>query len=421
MREGSHGDIDIATDATPSQIAGLFRRVMHVGEHFGVMIVIIDEMQFEVATFRSDIGIGDGRHPQSVAFSSPPEDAQRRDFTINGLFYDPATGQTIDYVNGVADIYGKVIRAIGQPALRFKEDYLRLLRAVRFAARFNFSIDPATWAALCESVGGIDSISNERVFMEINKMIIGKNPHIAIRLLHESGLLAKVLPEVATMHGVEQPPQFHPEGDCLQHTLLALSLMNEPSQVLAWSTLLHDIGKPRTMTISDRIRFNNHHRVGATMAERLLRRLKASNSLIEDVCASIDNHMNFSNVTKMRLSTLKKLYARPTFSDELELHRVDCQASHGDISNCTFLIERQSGFTAEQLKPDPFVGGKDLIARGLKPGPLFGFILEQAYDEQLEERVADREAGLAWLGENLERLTGEFVKQGEKKLVEQKL
>jgi tRNA nucleotidyltransferase/poly(A) polymerase len=394
------GDIDIATRATPQQIHGLFGNVIGVGEHFGVMIVVENDIPFEVATFRRDEGVADGRHPQSVSFVDAREDALRRDFTINGMFLDPLTDTILDYVNGRQDLEKGIVRAIGDPRMRFEEDFLRVVRAVRFAARFGFVIEPGTWAALKEKAPGIQRISAERIFQEMDKILAGPHPDKALAMLHESGLLAIILPEIEKCAGIEQPLEFHPEGDVLAHTVKALSLLDKPTQICAWSVLLHDIGKPETKVVADRIRFSNHDVAGARLAERLLRRLKAPAALIEAVYEVIVNHMNFMNVTKMRLSTLKKFLARVTLEDELELHRVDCLASHGDISNLDFIRKKQAEMPVEEIKPPALINGKDLIGLGLTPGPLFGKILGEAYDLQLEDKLLTREAAMAWVRKN---------------------
>ncbi len=394
------GDIDIATSAPPEIVRKLFPHVIPVGEHFGVVIVMMGEIAFEVATFRKDAGGRDGRHPDSVEFVGEREDALRRDFTINGMFFDPVTETVLDYVGGREDLGRKVVRAIGDPGLRFAEDYLRVVRAIRFSARFGFAIEQGTWAALREKAAGIAQVSAERVFMELDKMLRGPHADTALALLHESGLLALVLPEVEKLAGVDQPPEFHPEGDVFNHTKRALSLLSYPTQVAAWSTLLHDIGKPAVMAVSDRIRFSNHDHVGASMAQTLLGRLKAPSALVEAVCEVVDNHMNFINVTNMRLSTLKRFLSRPTLEDELEMHRVDCLASHGDISNYTFIKQKQAELSVEEIRPMALISGKDLIALGLAPGPLFGTILREAYDLQLEGKHRSREEALAWVKDN---------------------
>jgi len=399
LNAGTNGDIDIATNATPETVASLFEQVIGVGEHFGVMIVVIDGIPFEVATFRSDIGSADGRHPGSVVFVDAEHDAQRRDFTINGMFYDPLTEQIFDYVGGREDLERKIIRAIGNPMLRFEEDYLRVLRAVRFSARLGFPIESTTWTALKNNVAGLSHVSVERIFQECDKMLMGANPDTAIKLMHESGLLARIFPEVSATIGVEQPPEFHPEGDVFVHTLLVLSLLAHPSRTVAWSALLHDIGKPPTKTISDRIRFSNHQRVGAVMAKKVMLRLKAPNSLVDNVYDCIDNHMNFMNVKNMRLSTLKRFLSRSTFEDEMELHRADCLASHGNIDNYDFLRQKQREIPVDEVKPPALLTGKDLIALGCVPGPNFKVLLGEAYDLQLEGKITSVEAAREWAQE----------------------
>ena len=392
------GDIDIATSATPQQVSGLFSSVIGVGEHFGVMIVVEGGIPFEVATFRTDEGGADGRHPAAVSFTDARRDAQRRDFTINGMFFDPLTDEIIDHVGGRADLAAGIVRAIGDPGQRFSEDYLRLIRAIRFAARFGFAVEPRTWDALKENVAGIVLISAERIFQETDKILAFAHADRALVLLHESGLLAALFPEIERCVGVAQPAQFHPEGDVFTHTVKALSLLDKPSQVCAWSALLHDIGKPATMVVAeDRIRFSNHDVTGARMAEQLLRRLKAPSALIEGVCSVIANHMNFMNVRKMRLSTLKKFLARPTLEDEMELHRVDCRASHGDVSNYDFIRTKQKEMPVEEIKPPSLINGKDLIALGMTPGPSFGAILDEAYDLQLEGNLTTKDGAIEWV------------------------
>jgi putative nucleotidyltransferase with HDIG domain len=398
LHAGEQGDIDIATDATPGEIVRLFNATVAVGARFGVVVVVHRRVPFEVATFRSDAPSTDGRHPSAVSFTDARHDAFRRDFTINGMFYDPLTGKLLDYVEGRKDLREKVIRAIGEPGERFKEDYLRLLRAVRFAARFGFSIDRTTWEAVKVHAAHITEISPERIFAEYDRMLRKPRPDRAVSLLSESGLLRSTIPEVADLAGVEQPPEFHPEGDVFTHTVKALGLMRpEPSATLAWSVFLHDIGKKATMRRADRIRFNNHDQVGAHMARSVLKRLRASNALIDSVEACIDNHMNFKNVTEMRLATLKRLLSRPTIEDELELHRVDCLASHGNLDNYNFVKDRLAAFARERVKPAPLVNGRDLVRLGLEPGPLFGKILREVYDQQLDEKLKTRREALDYV------------------------
>jgi len=401
----NNDDIDIATNATPTAIASLFKKVKGVGEHFGVMLVIKNNIPFEVATFRADKGILDGRHPEAIIFSDAKTDALRRDFTINGLFFNPDSGEIIDYVGGREDLKKGVIRTIGDPLLRFSEDFLRMLRAIRFAARFSFTIEEATWNAIRSHACQITRISSERIFQELNKMLLGPNPGTAISLLEECGLLQSTLPEVAALKGVEQPPDFHPEGDVLVHTIKTLASLQKPSQITAWSALLHDIGKPQTQSKTDRIRFNNHSRVSALMAKDILLRLKCSRNHINSVFECVDNHMNFINVAKMRLSTLKKFLSRPTFDDELMMHRADCLASHGNIENFEFLLNKKKEFDEIRLRPAPFLRGRDLLELGFKPGPVFKIIINQAYDLQLDEKIKTRNEALNWVQTNRAALT----------------
>jgi poly(A) polymerase len=395
MGAASGGDIDIATSAAPPDIRRIFTRTLGVGEQFGVIIVLEGGIPFEVATFRTDVGAADGRHPESVAYTDAKNDALRRDFTINGMFYDPITEEVTDYVGGRADIDARIVRAIGVPEQRFREDYLRMLRAVRFAARFDFGIEERTAEAIRENARGMEAISAERVYAEVSKILTGPNPCLGVELLRDTGLLRHILPEVDNLRGVEQPAQFHPEGDVFVHTVKTLSFLPEnPSPALAWAALLHDIGKPATMTVTDRIRFNNHNVAGTKISANILKRLRAPNALAESVEAMVENHMNFMNVCKMRLSTLKKFLSRETIRDELLLHKADCLASHGELDNYRFVSEKLANFQPEEIKPKPFITGRDLIALGLKPGPIFGKILGIVYDLQLEEKVTSREEAL---------------------------
>jgi len=401
LKKNGSDDIDIASDATPSRISELFIHTIPVGIQFGVMIVVQDGIPFEVATFRSDHGISDGRHPAAVQYTDAENDALRRDFTINGLFYNPDTAEVVDYVGGRDDLAQGIIRAIGNPVERFEEDYLRMLRAIRFAARLGFTIEDATWEALCRNAKKIDRISVERILSELTKMFCSPSPQRALELLDASGLLAVVLPDVAALKGVEQPEQFHPEGDVFEHTRIAMGLLSQnPSPVLAWSVLLHDIGKPATMVEADRIRFNGHDLVGKQLAVALLRRFHAANALIEDVGACIGNHMNFMHVQQMRLGTLKKFLSRSTISEEMELHRIDCMASHGNCENVHFLKEKLVVIKQEALKPEPLLKGRDILELGFKPGPVIGEILGDLYERQLEEEISTREEARAFVVKN---------------------
>lgn len=393
-------DFDIATDATPEAVQKLFARTYAVGAHFGVIVVLEDGFQFEVATFRADDAYIDGRRPVSVHFASPEEDARRRDFTINGMFYDPAQEQVIDYVGGKADLGAKLIRAIGQAAERFAEDRLRMLRAIRFATVLDFAIDPETWAALVAQAAAITQISAERIREELIRIFLSPNRVRGWDLLDQSGLLRAILPEVEAMKGCDQPEQFHPEGDVFQHTRLMLGLLPETVSVpLVFSVLLHDVAKPVTATVDEtgRIRFSGHDRIGAEMTEQIMERLRFSRADIEAVMEMVRQHMVFKDVPNMRLAKLKRFMARPTFQEELELHRVDCASSHQMLDNYDFLLRKREEFANEPIIPPPLVRGEDLIALGLKPGPKFGEILEAVETRQLEGALRDREEALAWV------------------------
>ena len=397
-------DFDIATQATPEEIAKLFSNTIPVGSSFGVMVVVKKGIQYEVATFRNEHGYSDGRHPDIVQFTTPEEDASRRDFTINGMFFNPLENKIIDYVNGQEDIKNKIIRAIGDPDKRFTEDRLRLMRAIRFAVRLNFSIEKNTWNAIKANAEHINTISPERIREETTKILMGPRAGIAVKLLQKAGLLKMILPEAEAMIGVEQPVEYHPEGDVFEHTCLLLDGMHEPDEILAWAAFLHDIGKPVTYRrAKDRIRFNNHNRAGSIMAEKICRRLRFSNESTDAICNCIDNHMNFMHVRNMRPSTLKRLIRRPTFFNELELHRLDCESSHGDISNWEFLKEKSSLYKEEEIRPDPLINGHDLIKAGYKPGRLFKEILNEVESLQLEDRITDKEQAIKWVLENYKR------------------
>lgn len=393
-------DIDIATDARPEQVQKIFRRTYAVGAHFGVIVVLENDFQFEVATFRSDGAYLDGRHPVAVNFSSPEEDARRRDFTINGMFYDPPNDAVIDFVGGRADLAARLVRAIGDPAQRFSEDRLRLLRAVRFATVLEFEIEPATWAAIVRAADTINAISAERIRDELVKIFLSPHRVRGWDLLDASGLMKAILPEVEALKGCAQPPQFHPEGDVFQHTRLMLSLLpNEVSLPLVLSVLFHDIGKPPTATVDEtgRIRFSGHDKVGAAMTDALMHRLRFSRAEIEATVEMVEQHMVFKDAPNMRVARLKRFLARPHFTDELELHRVDCLGSHGMLDNYDYLVRKQEEFANEPIIPPPLVRGDDLIALGLKPGPIFGEILEAVETRQLEGTLRDRAEALAWV------------------------
>jgi poly(A) polymerase len=393
-------DYDVVTDARPEAVQTLFPRTFAVGAHFGVIIVLENDFQFEVATFRSDDAYIDGRHPSAVHFSSPEEDAQRRDFTINGMFYDPVAEEVIDLVGGQADIAAKLVRAIGDPAKRFAEDRLRMLRAVRFAAVLDYQIDKQTWEALVANASSINQISAERIRDELVRIFHSPNRVRGWDLLDSSGLMGAILPELEAMKGVLQPEQFHPEGDVFVHTRLMLQLLPEEVSVpLVLAVLLHDVAKPVTARVdrTGRIRFNDHDRIGAEMTEAIMRRLRFSGAEIEATVEMVRQHMVFKDAPNMRVAKLKRFMARPTFEDELELHRVDCESSHRMLDNYDFLLRKREEFANEPISPPPLVRGDDLIALGLKPGPKFGEILEAVETRQLEGTLGTREEALEWV------------------------
>ncbi|WP_018970586.1 CCA tRNA nucleotidyltransferase [Rubritalea marina] len=400
-------DYDIASSATPQQLLKLFPKADSIGAHFGVILVKYKGEGYEVATFRKDGDYGDHRRPDSVCFSSPEEDAARRDFTINGLFQDPHTGEVIDYVDGLADLKAGLIRAIGDPVERFNEDALRLIRAIRFATQLGFQIEESTWNAIGSHADLLEQIAVERIQQEFSKIITSPNRATGLRLLVDSGLIRWIVPEVLELIGCEQPPQFHPEGDVYTHTSIMLDMLEDDASLeLCLAVLLHDIGKPSTYTYhpeEDRIRFSGHDRVGADMAAEILGRLKYPNKVIEASCAMVLNHMNFMNVRFMKVAKLKKFMARPTYEQEMELHRVDCASSNGITENYDYLRQKEEEFSSEPLIPDPLISGKELIQRGLQPGPQFRDILNALQVEQLEGRVVTPEQADAWLELYLKR------------------
>lgn len=400
LRDQTPKDFDVATDARPEIVQKIFPRTYAVGAHFGVIVVLENEFQFEVATFRSDGAYIDGRHPVEVHFATPQEDAARRDFTINGMFFDPEKDEVIDLVGGRDDLDRKLIRAIGDPAQRFAEDRLRMLRAVRFATVLDYEIDPATWDAVVADAASIKQISAERIRDEIVKIFLSPNRARGWDLLDTSGLMRVILPELDEMKGCEQPPQFHPEGDVFKHTRIMLEMLpGEVSLPLVLSVLFHDIGKPPTASVDEegRIRFNGHDRVGAQMTEALMERLRFSRAQIDATVEAVRQHMVFKDVPNMRVAKLKRFMARPTFEDELELHRVDCASSHGMLDNYEFLTQKKAEFANEPIIPPPLIRGDDLIALGMKPGPQFGEILEAVETRQLEGVLTGREEALAWV------------------------
>ena len=413
-------DYDVATDATPDEVMGIFPETYAVGAQFGVVLVPIPSAKrehaggdeplgieaavpvhkhqvIEVATFRCDVSYSDGRHPDAVRYSkSAQEDVQRRDFTINGLLMDPATGEVLDYVGGRADLQAGIIRTIGEPECRFAEDKLRMLRAVRFAARFEYQIEPATFTTIQKHAADIHQVSRERIRDELLKMLTEGHARRAFELLDASGLLGEILPEVARMKGVEQPPQFHPEGDVWTHTLMLLDGLQAGGPVtLAMGALLHDVGKPPTFRIApDRIRFDGHVDVGVKMAEEICQRFRFSNDDTQQITALVAHHMRFADATRMKQSTLKKFLRLPRFAEHLELHRLDCLASHGDLSLYDFARAKLAETPAEEIHPAALITGQDLISLGLRPGPIFREILAAVEDLQLDGKLRSQQEAL---------------------------
>lgn len=390
-------DIDVCTNALPDELRKIFDRTVPVGEAFNVILVVsADEenpLSVEVATYRKDVGNKDGRHPERVEKATAREDVERRDFTMNGMLYDPVTDQVIDWVEGQKDISRKLVRAIGIPKDRLQEDYLRILRAIRFASRFEFTIDAPLWSAIQEAAPGLSKISAERIYEELTRMLTEGRARLAFERLDEAGLLALVIPELLEMKGVSQPPEYHPEGDVWIHNLLLLEqLTPQHSAEVAWGCLLHDVGKPRTFSHEppDRIRFNRHAQVGAEMAATILKRLKASRSLIETVVELTDQHLRFADVKKMKESTLRRFLRNPRFLLHLEQHRIDCMASHKNLELYHFCKEKLASLSTEELRPPPLVRGGDLLAWGYTPGSLYKKILEEIETLQLEGSLSTR-------------------------------
>ena len=397
-------DYDVASSARPEQVQSLFRRTVAVGAQFGVVCVLEGPHEIQVATFRSDGEYTDGRHPETVSFSDAENDALRRDFTINGLFYNPLKKTVSDFVGGRADLDAKIIRAIGNPEHRFEEDKLRLLRAVRFACTLGFEIEHSTWAAVCTNAPKLEVVSAERIREEFTKIMLSPGRVRGFDLLDQSGLMRVILPEIEALKGCEQPPQFHPEGDVWIHTRLMLSLLpKEVSLPLVLAVLFHDIAKPATFSYDEtakRIRFSGHEKLGAEMTEAILVRLRYSRKTIDDTVDAVANHMAFKDVQHMRVARLKRFLARPTIADELALHKVDCQSSNGDLSNYEFLKLKIDEFSHEPLIPPPLLTGNDLMRLGYQPGPQFKTILEAVQSAQLEGVLTTPSDAESWVKAN---------------------
>ncbi len=406
-------DFDVTTSATPDEVMRIFPETYAVGAQFGVVLVPDPrekDSTVEVATFRSDIGYSDGRHPDEVRFSkTPQDDVARRDFTINGLLLDPIaedgnvreplTDGILDFVGGRKDLEAKLVRTIGEPEKRFAEDKLRMLRGVRFAARLGYAIEPATFAAMKKLAPQIHQVSRERVRDELTLMLTEGHAKQAFQLLDESGLLHEVLPEIEAMKGVAQPPQFHPEGDVFVHTLMLLEKLPHPcSATLAWGALLHDVGKPPTFRVApDRIRFDGHVDIGVKMAEEICRRLRFSGSDTEQIVALVKNHMRFGSVQQMKESTFKKFVRMPLFDEHLQLHRLDAESSNKILDFYNFTREKMAAMPPEAIRPAPLLSGEDLIAAGYAPGPRFKEILSAVEDAQLEGRLGTKEGALEFM------------------------
>ncbi len=402
------GDYDIVTSALPAQIEHLFKHTVPVGRKFGVIVVIEGDRQFQVATFRAEADYLDGRHPERVAFGDAEADALRRDFTVNGLFYDPVRRELHDWVGGEADLRSKIIRTIGSPAERFAEDHLRLLRAVRFAAQLDFRIEAGTFAALQANAAKIKTISAERVHEELVKLFRPPHASPGLELLRESGLLEQVLPEIAATVTCEQSPDFHPEGTVFNHLRLMLEhLPPDPDPSLPWAVLLHDVAKPVTASADPKtgsIHFYGHEKLGADMAEKILDRLRFPRKQVEDIVKAVRCHMQFSDVMQMRKSTLRRLLLRPTFPLELGLHRLDCLGSHGRLDVYDFLVAQAKELEQQpQIRP-PLLKGDDLIALGMKPGPALGALLAEIREKQLQDELTTKTAARQWARKRLAEL-----------------
>jgi poly(A) polymerase len=410
LLEREPADYDVATDATPDQVQRLFPQSLAVGAKFGVIVVTEAfgddaSLQVEVATFRSDVGYSDGRHPDRVVYTdSPEQDAQRRDFTINALLLDPESQQVLDFVGGRDDLRAGIIRAIGRPQDRFGEDKLRMVRAVRFAARFRYAIEASTFTAIVRCAPEIHEVSAERLRDELTKILTEGAARRGFELLDETRLLPELLPEIAQMKGVQQPPQFHPEGDVWTHTLMMINgLPAGCSRTLAWGVLLHDVGKPPTFAPPSgpggRIRFDEHVEVGTRMAEEICRRLRFSNDDTAQIMALVANHLRFKDVPQMKQSTLKRFVRLDRFGEHLELHRLDCSSSHGHLDNYEFVRRFLADTPPEQVRPARLVTGDDLISLGHAPGPAFQGILEAVEEAQLNGKLSTREEALRFVQE----------------------
>jgi poly(A) polymerase len=393
-------DYDITTSAKPDAIAGIFSQTVPVGAQFGVMLVVVDGEPFEVATFRHDGPYLDGRHPSEVRYGNLQEDILRRDFTINGMVYDPIEEHVIDLVDGKNDLERRSIRAIGDARERFAEDRLRMVRAVRFAASLDFTIEEKTLAAIRDQAPTVGQISWERIGEEITRVLTEGGARKGFELLDATGLLSQIMPEVAAMKGVEQSPDYHPEGDVFTHTMLLLSQLQAPAETLAYGCLLHDVGKPVcTQRTGERLTFYGHTEKGAAMAEEIMKRLKRSRTTWERVAHLVRNHLRHTQAPNMRLSTLKRFLGEEGIDELLELTRIDALSSNGDLRYYHFCKQKLEEFKEEEIHPAPLLRGQDLLALGFTPGPGFGEILKQVEEAQLGGELSSREQALAWVAQ----------------------
>lgn len=411
LRGSTPDDYDIATSAKPDEIERLFPKTIPVGKRFGVILVIEAGRQFQVATFRAESDYRDGRHPAEVKFSDAQADASRRDFTVNGMFYDPIAERLHDWVGGEADLGRRILRTIGNPSERFSEDHLRLLRAVRFAAQLEFQIEPETWSAVRADAAKIASVSAERIREELIRLLRAPYAARGLRLLHESGLLAHILPELAATVNCQQSPDFHPEGTVFEHLLKMFEQLPEgATPSLPWAMLLHDVAKPLTAEkdpVTGSIHFYEHERMGADLSAQILERLRFPRKQIDEIVVCVRQHMQFKDVREMRKATLRRLLLRPTFPIELELHRLDCLGSHGRLDNYQFCVQAASDLEQTPAAEPPLVRGKDLLQLGLTAGPEMGKLLAEIRERQLEDEFASREEALAWAQKRIGSNPGE--------------
>ena len=399
-------DVDVTTSARPEQIQALFEKAIPIGAAFGIITVVVDGIPIEVATFRAERGYSDGRRPDHVVYTDDEVlDVTRRDFTVNGLLFDPAERTVVDCVGGMDDLRAGILRTIGDPVVRFGVDHLRILRLVRFAAKLGFEVDPASKQAAAASAEKLRLIAAERIRAELEKILTGPRPAEGFEMLAGLGILKAVLPEVDAMRGVEQPKQFHPEGDVFVHTMLLLRHAAWRTPDLMWAALLHDVGKPRTQTFKDGVpHFYGHEVLGADMAAGILARLRFSSASIDTITAAIRHHMRFASVHLMKKAKWMRIIADPNFPLELELHRLDCIACHGLLDNYVLMLDRMRDYTKLPAPRKPFLNGNDIIALGVKPGAVFSRILSEAEDLRLEGELKSREQSLEWLRARVEHL-----------------